>query len=302
MSDDDDVGDVPLLRTFSFGLLTQCMEMVTLGHILDRLKIEQQSNPRLQHLHAACSSILGRGGLPELYRGLQWNLAQGSLKSASRWTLNAGCFQGCEVALGSRFRKEHPSAFSAAVGCTAAFLDTTLMVCPLESLKVRDMTTHWVGGRSRMWWVLREEGLGLLFRGWPRVFGKQVLSWCAYLVGYQQFKTLAEWYNQETVGGRTIRHPIPLHHKVAVASATGMLSTAIHTPMDMLKTQAQMAGADRSLTLRQSAQLVLREHGVRGFYVSLPAKLLRSAWYSTVTLVAMDHLDALPRHMSMTRN
>lgn len=38
--------------------------------------IEQQSNPRLQHLHAACSSILGRGGLPELYRGLQWNLAQ----------------------------------------------------------------------------------------------------------------------------------------------------------------------------------------------------------------------------------
>lgn len=25
MSDDDDVGDVPLLRTFSFGLLTQCM-------------------------------------------------------------------------------------------------------------------------------------------------------------------------------------------------------------------------------------------------------------------------------------
>lgn len=37
----------------------------------------------------------------------------------------------------------------------------------------------------------------------------QVLSWCAYLVGYQQFKTLAEWYNQETVGGRTIRHPAP---------------------------------------------------------------------------------------------
>lgn len=65
------------------------------------------------------------------------------------------------------------------IGTSAAFLDTTLIVCPLESIKVREMTTTWSGGRAQMMDVFREEGVGLLFRGWNRVFYKQVgvLAW-----------------------------------------------------------------------------------------------------------------------------
>eukprot|EP00997_Jenningsia_sp_PLL12_P000132 NODE_10191_length_343_cov_16.704082_g9280_i0.p1 GENE.NODE_10191_length_343_cov_16.704082_g9280_i0~~NODE_10191_length_343_cov_16.704082_g9280_i0.p1 ORF type:complete len:72 (-),score=22.91 NODE_10191_length_343_cov_16.704082_g9280_i0:126-314(-) len=44
---------------------------------------------------------------------------------------------------------------------------------------------------------------------------------------------------------------------------------------------------------------VYKEFGVRGFYSSLGAKLGRSVWYSTVTLLFMDYMNALPEHMKM---
>ena len=167
--------DPSLLRTFSCGMMTQCFEIMTLGHVLDRIKIEQQSNLSLRTFRQTTTSLVNKGGVRELYRGIHWNVVQGSLKAATRWGLNGACFKGCEALLGPQFRHTNPGAFSGLVGFSAAFLDTTLFVCPLESIKVRDMTSGWKG-RSHMLEVVKEEGFGLLFRGWSRVFMKQVAS------------------------------------------------------------------------------------------------------------------------------
>ena len=126
-----------------------------------------------------------------------------------------------------------------------------------------------------------------------------MMSWCAYLVGYQKFKEAAEWCNSEVIEGKVVQYPVPLGHKIGVAVATGCMSASLHTPIDMLKTQAQMAGSGKQPGIVAAARAVFQSHGVKGFYTSLGAKLLRSTWYSTVTLLCMDYLNALPAHMKM---
>eukprot|EP01012_Entosiphon_sulcatum_P015810 TRINITY_DN2077_c0_g1_i1.p1 TRINITY_DN2077_c0_g1~~TRINITY_DN2077_c0_g1_i1.p1 ORF type:complete len:326 (+),score=30.83 TRINITY_DN2077_c0_g1_i1:47-979(+) len=292
----------PLWYSFVCGATGQCLEIVTLGHILDRIKTEQQCNPAASTVRSTAREIWRRGGLSDLYLGLRWNLLQGALKGSSRWGINNWCHAVVTAVTPEGLSKTHPSFFSGLVACTAAVTETTVLICPLESLKTLEMTIQRKPGTSASSLVLQRlqaDGSALLFRGWARTLLKQTVSWFAYLVGYGKFKEIAENANTKLMpDGTHVLQPIPWHHKAMVGAATGMMSAAIHTPVEMLKTQAQKADATKSSMLVVSRQ-IWRAYGIRGFYVSLNAKLLRSAWFSAVTLLTMDYLNAMPAHMKM---
>jgi len=111
------------------------------------------------------------------------------------------------------------------------------------------------------------------------------------VVFYDKFRDLALSY----------RHHQKLNYKdkFMIGSATGIVSCLVNTPFDMLRTQAQKDNPLQEHKIIMAAKEIFKVHGMRGFYSSLVTRMLRSTWYSAVTLLTMDYLNALPNRMKL---
>ena len=102
-------------------------------------------------------------------------MARWSLKQAYRWPLN--------IYLIDRFRALLPDSpnenglAGALTGVTTAVLES-IIICPLERVKVWLMTTH---NNSTLGQYLQAEGVKGLMKGLNAVLLKQTLSWVSFL-------------------------------------------------------------------------------------------------------------------------
>lgn len=66
------------------GATTAAVELLTLGHVLDRIKTTQQASPNQYSSFTAAKYIYEKKGLSGFYTGLRWNLVSHSGKAAFR--------------------------------------------------------------------------------------------------------------------------------------------------------------------------------------------------------------------------
>jgi hypothetical protein len=157
---------------------------------------------------------------------MRWNLITNSGKGAIRLCIFNACDRFYRTILPTEIYKDYPSLASTLVGFTTGLLETTFVLCPLENLKTREMTSQ----RS-LATMLKEEGPGMLLNGWKMIVIKQSLALMAYLFSYEKLKQFTIAYNE----GK----PVPMHHKMMLGAATGAIMSVFSTPFDLLKTQAQ---------------------------------------------------------------
>eukprot|EP01120_Amphizonella_sp_Union-15-10_P004303 TRINITY_DN14933_c0_g1_i1.p1 TRINITY_DN14933_c0_g1~~TRINITY_DN14933_c0_g1_i1.p1 ORF type:complete len:291 (+),score=20.99 TRINITY_DN14933_c0_g1_i1:39-875(+) len=273
--------------SFSFSLIAggigQAAELLTLGHILTRIATEQQAHPSTSLLNST-RSIYNKG-FTEFYRGLRWNLVLSALKGGTRWGLNNSLF--------AFYTKLFPGSnklVPAIVGVTGAAIETTFVLCPFESLRTREMTTNWQNGQLEMYKVVKAVGPKIFVVGWPRIFIRQTVNWVSYLMIYDTLRNTAK----KASGKENLTLP----YKIFVASGTGIFAAIFATPFDMLRTQIQK-DKPLGINLWNSTKIVYTRYGLYGLYSSLLCRIMRSCWYSVITLLTMDYLQALPQRMKL---
>eukprot|EP01065_Artemidia_motanka_P033105 TRINITY_DN40073_c0_g1_i1.p1 TRINITY_DN40073_c0_g1~~TRINITY_DN40073_c0_g1_i1.p1 ORF type:complete len:288 (+),score=57.92 TRINITY_DN40073_c0_g1_i1:101-964(+) len=271
------------------GAAAQLIEAALIGHLLDRVKVEQQA-----HLHASTRvpsatqclrRMYARGGTGELYRGFRANLALGAVKGGTRWWLLTAASAGCSKLLPVRVREEHPCLYNAAVGAATGVLETTFVTCPLESVKVFQMTSS---GRDVGSQLRRDPRM--LWRGWSSVLAKQVITWAVFLGTYDRVRRAAFAARE----GR-----LSTAEKAGVGAATGALASLLYAPADLTKTLSQTAGASRRGMLR-SCRWVCSRHGPSALFSGLGPKMLRNISSATLTILTLDFFDGLPDGMKLS--
>eukprot|EP01063_Lacrimia_lanifica_P005063 TRINITY_DN1288_c0_g1_i1.p1 TRINITY_DN1288_c0_g1~~TRINITY_DN1288_c0_g1_i1.p1 ORF type:complete len:282 (+),score=117.32 TRINITY_DN1288_c0_g1_i1:162-1007(+) len=267
------------------GAAAQACEVLAFGHLLDRVKIEQQV--KMQPARQVMRSMYQKGGLQELYKGMGCNLSQALLKGGSRWAVVGGA----DAVVGSFMSKEtrvaHPVLANGAVGVVAGFAETTFISCPLESLKIAQMTG---GARS----ALQTEGVKMLWNGWTAQVAKQVITWCTFLMAYEHVKQTAyKIRGTEELGTAD---------KIGVGVGTGAISTIVQAPADLAKTLSQTAkkgGKSARRGLASTLSHVVRTQGFGALFAGVSTKLVRHCSTATIMLCTMDYLGCMPESMKL---
>eukprot|EP01062_Namystynia_karyoxenos_P000971 TRINITY_DN10348_c0_g1_i1.p2 TRINITY_DN10348_c0_g1~~TRINITY_DN10348_c0_g1_i1.p2 ORF type:complete len:335 (+),score=109.45 TRINITY_DN10348_c0_g1_i1:78-1007(+) len=289
-------GGSDMARALVGGAVAQTLEVITVGHLLDRVKVEQQSllaTRRAGELPgtAACARrMYARGGFRELYRGLGCNVALGCAKGASRWCVIAAGERVCRAVLPAAVARDRPCLYNAAVGVVAGTIETTFVVCPLESAKVWQMTRAEGGQGNSLRSELRRDPL-MLWRGWSAQLVKQVVTWAVFLATYEKVRQAAFGFR-----GRQLSTA----DKACVGAATGALASLLHAPADLAKTLSQAASSTAvQRGMWRSLQTAHRRHGFLALFSGTTAKICRNVSSTSVTLVTMDYLDCLPQGMKL---
>ena len=213
------------------------------GHVLNRIATAQQAHVPNPPLFRTVSKLYERGGLWEFYKGLRWNMMSSCGKAATRWTLTGSLYHGVELFVPRSLRNCWFWNDAVAVGVSAAVIETTFVLTPLESFRTLEMTTTSQDHRKAVGDSTRHRGLfRTITAGWDRVFFRQLTSWVAYLVGYDVVKSWVIGKNPQEASADK-RPSATLPQKVAVGVGTACVASLFTTPLDMLRTQAQMAGS-----------------------------------------------------------
>ncbi len=145
-------------HSFLAGGFAHSCELLMLGQCLDRIKVEQEIRADL-NIRDAIASIWKQGQWESFYRGLKWNLISSALKGSFGWSLH-NLSNRFVMSIYAQKDPKHPSFyFSVLVGAGVAFLETSLILCPLERLKTFEMTNH-----SKVNDYIKKKSLSFFFR------------------------------------------------------------------------------------------------------------------------------------------
>lgn len=273
------------------GSLGMTAELTLGGQVLNRVLIAQQANPDLTVINAV-KSIYNQNGIKSFFVGYRWNVGMAVCKGFTRWSLNNTIFSFCQDHIPKEVQKNHQYLVPTIVGIGGAIFETTVYLCPLESLKTREMTIlnpH--GDKNKIWRIIRDEKGSIFFKGWTGLFPRQAITWVTYLLVYDKYRTLLIKARGENQIGKV--------EKIAMNFMTGATAAFLTTPFDLYKTQRQKENPIEQKNIVSSIRFLFFHHGLQGVYRSLPIRLVRSGFYAASTFTVMDFFDALPARMKL---
>jgi Mitochondrial carrier protein len=284
------VPNPPLARSFLAGSLAHLIETISLGHLLDRIKVQQEALPHLNTTQKAVKSLLetNTSSWSVMYRGLRWNMALGVLKGAFGWTIHNFCNRQATLILPQKNPLLPSMPFTALVGCTTAIVESTFILCPLDRLKTFEMTDK-SQQKSNIVDAIKKGGVRFVYRGWNLMTLRQGISWVSYLETYQTLRK--RMLKQEPT------HSLSVAQKILLGCGTGSIAACLNAPVDLIKTQAQQWDPLGPKKLSSIIASTFSTYGWKGMYNGLSVKLLRNAWSTTVIILTLDALNALPQNM-----
>jgi Mitochondrial carrier protein len=275
----------PFWLSFFGGAFAHSCEVLFTGHILDRVKVEQEIHTSYS-VKNAIFSIWKKGKWKEFSKGLKWNVALSALKGGCGWSIHNISNRTVSALYPQKDQSRPSFSHSATVGICTAFLETSFIACPLERLKTFEMTQqdkHQPTVREH----IKQEGIGFFYKGWNIVLLRQSLNWVTCLGIYQLLRQPLLDYNHN--------QPLSLKQKIVLGAATGSLVAIVNAPVDLLKTHAQRANILKSEKILET----IKKNGIRGMYNGLKMKVLRQSCSSAITLFILDQLQALPQNMKV---
>jgi hypothetical protein len=271
------------------GSLGQVTELTLAGQLFNRIATAQQANPEFG-IKTAIQHIYKKNKWRGFFDGYRWNVGMSIAKGFTRWSFNNAMFSISDRIVSKKIQKEHSWIVPLMVGIGGAALETTLYLCPLESLKTREMTEQWVN-KTHMWKVIRTEGYPIFFRGWTGLFPRQAVTWATYLLVYDKYRSAMINFRK----GKEIT----TIDKILMNFMTGATAAMLTTPFDCFKTQRQKVDPLEKKNIISSMNLLVKKYGFKGIYRSLPMRLCRSGFYAVATFSVMDFFNALPARMKL---
>ncbi|XP_014866343.1 PREDICTED: tricarboxylate transport protein, mitochondrial-like isoform X2 [Poecilia mexicana] len=276
------------------GAIEICITFPT-EYVKTQLQLDERANPpRYRGIGDCVRLTVQDHGLRGLYRGLS-SLLYGSIpKSAVRF----GTFE-----MLSNPMRDHTGRLdnkrSLLCGLGAGIAEAVLVVCPMETLKVKlihdqcSLRPRYRGFFHGVSEIIREQGVRGTYQGLTPTVLKQGTN---QAIRFYVMNALRNWYNGDEP--RREMHPIV----TAMFGATaGAVSVFGNTPLDVVKTRMQGLEAYRYKNTLDCAFQILKHEGPQAFYKGTVPRLGRVCLDVAIVFVIYEEVVKLLNNVWKTQ-
>merc|ERR1711892_2234 len=238
-----------------------------------QLQLDEKARPAKYNGTVDCAKQhMRQSGIRGLYKGLPVLLLGSVPKTAVRFSANAQANQRLQ-SLFPQFCNQNKVAKSLLAGLIAGVSEAILIVCPMETVKVRfinDFNRAQPQFRSLYHGcgvIIKQEGLGGLYKGLTATVLKQGTNQMMRFGVYEScwsshFPWLPEWTPQQV-------------YTALYGGLAGAISVVGNTPLDVIKTRMQGLDASRYKNTLDCAKQTYRNEGLVAFYKGTLPRMTR---------------------------
>ncbi|KUL89747.1 hypothetical protein ZTR_00541 [Talaromyces verruculosus] len=249
--------------------------------------------PQFSHGTISSLSILKstyrKSGILGFYSGCPPLAVSNALKSGIRFLTFESSRDYLEKVLIIKQGQRNPWV-NVLAGLSAGVAESLLVVTPGEALKTRMIEDAALKGNHRlankgvvaaMSFVIREEGLGALWRGALPVLSKQATNSAVRFTsfGIMQEQVARQWPAFQSHVGTTL----------VIGALSGIVTVYASMPFDNIKTRIQSAKSQYKGMLH-CAVLTLRDEGIGAFWRGTTPRLVRLTLSSSITFTVYDQV------------
>ncbi|PHH72365.1 hypothetical protein CDD80_4590 [Ophiocordyceps camponoti-rufipedis] len=278
-------------------------------HPLDTIKVRMQLSRRARTpgapkrgFVATGLSIVRKETPLGLYKGLGAVLTGIVPKMAIRFT----SFEAYKQFLADEAGKVSGTAVFIA-GLAAGVTEAVAVVTPMEVVKIRLQAQHhsmadpldipkYRNAAHALYTVVREEGIGALYRGVSLTALRQGSNQAVNFTAYAYFKDALRRFQPALDGGS----PLPSWQTTIIGLVSGAMGPLSNAPIDTIKTRLQKTPAEVGVGAWSRITRIAQE-GFHAFYKGITPRIMRVAPGQAVTFTVYEFLkDRLERsHLSL---
>ena len=187
----------------------------------------------------------------------------------------------------------------AAIG---AGISTIVVTNPLWVVKTRLQTqgmglkTNWQryrGTLDGLQSIIRKEGFSRLYAGLVPSF----LGIAHVAVQFPLYENLKSRLSRRADG---TQKELSVHELILASSLSKMVASTITYPHEVLRSHMHLNGTRPFSGLKDTFRMILREHGIRGFYKGCGINLCRAVPSAAITFTSFELISRLLRRLPRT--
>lgn len=251
-------------------------------HPFDCIKTKLQANLSETSAIGVARNIYKNEGIRGYYSGALPNATRLTIKQFYRWPMMLAFPNFFDSVL--PLESEHkPIAKKVMTGLSIASFET-LIICPLERLKVLLMTSLKEEKSIRHFYEKNNGKItSELYRGLNASYPRQVVSWVTFLASDSKFRSMAQNYKGS--------ENLSFLDLLCVSSVVGVTNTLFTQPFDCAKTQLQKASPLEGLNLLNAFKSIYSKNGVSGLYAGWQVRMMQYIIQSGFTVTILDKLE-----------
>ncbi|KAI9760961.1 MAG: Twinfilin-1 [Chaenotheca gracillima] len=197
-------------------------------------------------------------------------------------------------------------------GLAAGVTEAVAVVTPMEVIKIRLQAQHhsmsdpldipkYRNAAHALYTVLKEEGVGALYRGVSLTALRQGSNQAVNFSAYTEFKQLLQdlqpaYHDKE----------LPVYQTMFIGLVSGAMGPLSNAPIDTIKTRLQKTPAHPNETAIQRITSIARDmwkqEGSRAFYKGITPRIMRVAPGQAVTFTVYEYLKEKLERSSWTHS
>ncbi|KAJ7655582.1 mitochondrial carrier domain-containing protein [Mycena polygramma] len=193
-------------------------------------------------------------------------------------------------------------------GLGAGTTEAVAVVTPMEVVKIRLQaqmhsladpleTPRYRNAGHAVYTIVREEGVGTLYRGVSLTALRQATNQGANFTAYQEIKKVAHRWQPDLV-------ELPSYQHMLIGLISGAMGPFSNAPIDTIKTRLQRAtatpGASAFERIAAIAREMWREEGVASFYKGITPRVLRVAPGQAIVFAVYERVRGVIERMKPT--
>jgi solute carrier family 25 citrate transporter 1 len=182
----------------------------------------------------------------------------------------------------------------------AGVTEAVMVVTPMEVIKIRLQAQHhsmadpldipkYRNAAHALYTVLKEEGVGALYRGISLTALRQGTNQAVNFTAYTEFKQLLQKWQPQYADT-----PIPSYQTTIIGLVSGAMGPLSNAPIDTIKTRLQktpaQAGETAMSRITAIARDMFKQEGFHAFYKGITPRIMRVAPGQAVTFTVYEFL------------
>jgi solute carrier family 25 (mitochondrial citrate transporter), member 1 len=187
-------------------------------------------------------------------------------------------------------------------GLAAGVTEAVLVVCPMEVVKIRLQAQHhsmadpldipkYRNAAHALYTVVKEEGIGALYRGVTLTALRQGTNQAANFTAYTELKDRLQKSRADPTA------PLPGWQTAGIGLISGAVGPFTNAPIDTIKTRLQRQPAEPGQTalgrITAIANQMMKQEGLRAFWMGITPRVMRVAPGQAVTFAVYEYLKGI---------
>ncbi|KAI2623957.1 mitochondrial carrier [Hypomontagnella submonticulosa] len=276
-------------------------------HPLDTIKVRMQLSRRARQPGApkrgfirTGTEIVRRETPLGLYKGLGAVLTGIVPKMAIRFT----SFEAYKQMLADPETKTVSGQATFLAGLAAGVTEAVAVVTPMEVVKIRLQAQHhsmadpldipkYRNAAHALYTVVREEGVGALYRGVSLTALRQGSNQAVNFTAYTYFKEVLLRWQADRADGKGAAS-LPSWQTTIIGLVSGAMGPLSNAPIDTIKTRLQKTPAEEGVSAFRRISMIagdmFRQEGFHAFYKGITPRIMRVAPGQAVTFTVYEYL------------